>query len=147
MEKKQNPTQQQHTFTNQKKYTTTQNKHKKVKPGLVASYDIWPGNGQDLFWFQRFINLSPTYLLLLIYSQLRTHTGLVRPANHSFWGPRPPLHRWGEICHEVDDKFHPHWCNVSLLWGEKPQNFRSNLNTGVCAVGILPAIQLPLPIV
>ena len=32
-------------FTDQKKFTTTQNKHKKLKPGLVAFYDIRPGNG------------------------------------------------------------------------------------------------------
>jgi len=30
-----------------KKSTTTQNKHK-LKPGLVASYNIWPGNGEGL---------------------------------------------------------------------------------------------------
>ena len=36
---------------------------KKLKPGLVASYDIWPGNGQGLFWFWRFINLSLTFLI------------------------------------------------------------------------------------
>jgi len=35
-------------FTNQKKCTTTQKKHKKTK-GLVAFYDIWPGNGAGLF--------------------------------------------------------------------------------------------------
>jgi len=64
MEKKQNLTQQQnHTFNNKNKCTTTQNKHKKTKPGLVASYDIWPGNKQGLFWFRHFINLSFTYLL------------------------------------------------------------------------------------
>jgi len=34
-----NPTQQKHTFTNQKKCTTTQNKRKKLKPGLAAFYD------------------------------------------------------------------------------------------------------------
>jgi len=31
----------------------TQNKHiktKKLKPGLVASYNIQPGNGVGLFW-------------------------------------------------------------------------------------------------
>jgi len=32
------------------KYTTTYNKPKKLKPGLVASYDLWPGNGTSLFW-------------------------------------------------------------------------------------------------
>jgi len=37
---KQNLTQQKHTFTNQKKRTATQYKHKKLKPGLVTSYDI-----------------------------------------------------------------------------------------------------------
>ena len=41
----------------------TQNTHKKLKPGLVASYDIQPGNGEGLFWFRRFINLSLTYLV------------------------------------------------------------------------------------
>ena len=39
-----NLTQQKHAFTNQKKYTTAQNKHKKPKPALGAFYDIWPGN-------------------------------------------------------------------------------------------------------
>jgi len=33
---------------------------KKLKPGLVASYDIRPGNGEGLFLFQHFINLSLT---------------------------------------------------------------------------------------
>jgi len=60
---KQNLTQQKHTFTNQKKCTTTQDKHKKLKPGLVASYDVWPGNGEGLFWFWHFIKLSLTHLL------------------------------------------------------------------------------------
>jgi len=40
----------------------TQNKHKKLKPGLVASCDIRPGKGEGLFWFWHFINLSLTYL-------------------------------------------------------------------------------------
>ena len=40
--------------------TKTQNTQKKLKPGLVNSYDIWPGNREGLFWFQRFINLSLT---------------------------------------------------------------------------------------
>jgi len=35
---------------------------KKLKPGLGASYDSWPGNEEGLFWFQCFINLSLTYL-------------------------------------------------------------------------------------
>jgi len=44
-----NLTQQKHTFTSQKQCTTTQNKHKKLKPGLVASCNIRPGNGEGLF--------------------------------------------------------------------------------------------------
>jgi len=55
-----------------KKCTRTQNKHKKLNPGLVASHDIiWPGNGEGLFWFWRFINLSLTSLIrhLPTYSQ------------------------------------------------------------------------------
>ena len=55
-----NLTQQKHTFTHQQKCTTTQNTHKKLKTGLVASYDMQPGNGEGLFWFQHFINLSVT---------------------------------------------------------------------------------------
>ena len=47
--KKLNLPQQKHAFTNQKKGTTTQNKHRKLKPGLVAFCDIWPGNGMGLF--------------------------------------------------------------------------------------------------
>jgi len=58
-----NPTQQKHTFTNQKTCTTTQHKHETLQPRLVASYDIWPGKGEGLFWFWHFINLSLTYLL------------------------------------------------------------------------------------
>jgi len=55
----------------------TQNKHKKLKLGLVACYDIRPGNGEGLFWFWCFINLSLTYLLrhLPTYLQRGTHTG------------------------------------------------------------------------
>jgi len=47
--KKLNLTQQKHAFTNQKKCTTTQNKHKKLKSGSVAFYDIQAGNGAGLF--------------------------------------------------------------------------------------------------
>ena len=32
----------------------------KLKPSLIASYDIRPGNGEGLFWFPCFINLSLT---------------------------------------------------------------------------------------
>jgi len=47
VEKKTNT--QKNAFANQKKCTTTQNKHEKLKPGLVAFYDIRPGNGAGLF--------------------------------------------------------------------------------------------------
>ena len=40
--KKLNLTQHKHAFANQKKCTTTQNKHTKLKPGLVAFYNIRP---------------------------------------------------------------------------------------------------------
>jgi len=70
---KQNLTQQKHTFTN-KKCTTTQNKHKKLKPGLVASYDIRPGNGEGLFWLWHFINLPLVLRHLPAYLQSPGHT-------------------------------------------------------------------------
>jgi len=62
--------QQRHTFTNQKKCTTSlQHKinTKKLKPGLVASYQYtaW----KRLFWFWHFINLSLTYLLRYLQPQ------------------------------------------------------------------------------
>jgi len=47
-QKKLNVKQQKHAFTNQKKCTTTQNKHKKLKLGLVAFYDTRSGNGAGL---------------------------------------------------------------------------------------------------
>jgi len=31
------------------KYIITQKKHKKLKQSLVDSYDLWPGNGENLF--------------------------------------------------------------------------------------------------
>jgi len=40
---------------------------KKLKPGLVACYDIWPGNGEGLFWFWHSINLSHTHTYLDTY--------------------------------------------------------------------------------
>jgi len=43
--KKINLTQQKHTFTNRKKCL----RYKKLQLGLVAFYDIRPGNGADLF--------------------------------------------------------------------------------------------------
>jgi len=61
-----NLTQRKHKFTNQKICTTTQVHNintKKLKPGLVASYDIWPRNGDGPFLFWHFINLPLTYLL------------------------------------------------------------------------------------
>jgi len=74
---KENLTQQKHAFTNQNKRTTTQNIHKKLKPGLITSYDIRPANGEGLFLFWRFVNLLLTYLLrhLTTYLQPQTHMG------------------------------------------------------------------------
>jgi len=45
---------------------------KKLKPGLVASSDLRPGNGEGLFWFRHFINLSHTYLLTQTLAHLLT---------------------------------------------------------------------------
>ena len=67
----QNLTQQKHAFTNQNKCTTTQNKHKKPKARFSPSFNNWPENGDSLFLFWCFINLSLSYLLrhLPIYLQ------------------------------------------------------------------------------
>jgi len=45
-----NLTQQEHAFANQKKCNAKEkNKNKKIKPALVAFYNIRPGNGAGLF--------------------------------------------------------------------------------------------------
>jgi len=45
MEKKTKPHTTKASINQSRKCTTTQNKHKKLKPGLVAFYDIRHGNG------------------------------------------------------------------------------------------------------
>jgi len=67
---------QKQSFTNQKKCTSTQNKHKTPKPGLVASYDIRPGNREGLFWFWCFINL-------LLKTYLHTYPHTYSPGTHT----------------------------------------------------------------
>jgi len=68
---KQNLTQQKHTFTNQNKCTTTQNKHKKLKPGLVASYEM--DRTYSYFGDSEICHLL-TYLDTHLHTA-RTHTG------------------------------------------------------------------------
>jgi len=48
-----------------------------ISTSLVASDGILPGNGDGLFLFWRFINLSLTYLLTQSLLTPGTHTGLV----------------------------------------------------------------------
>jgi len=62
-------------------YITNKINTKKLKPGLVASHDIRPGDGVGLFWFRRFINLSLTYSLS--YNP-GTHTRHVIPLMNMF---------------------------------------------------------------
>jgi len=69
-----------HIFNNQKKCTTTQNKHKKKTKARLTCHLWHPREG--LFWFWCFINLWLTYLLkhLTTYSQLQdTHGVLMQP--------------------------------------------------------------------
>ena len=75
---KQNLIQQKHAFNNQNKGITTQNKHKKLKPGLVASYNMRPGNEEGLFLYRCFVNLSLTYLLTHLPTYLQR-------LNCNFW--------------------------------------------------------------
>ena len=51
--------------------TTRKNVKLQLSPGLVASYDIQPGNGVGLFW-----NTKHTHIYLLTCTYFpRTHTG------------------------------------------------------------------------
>jgi len=68
-----NLTQQNHTFAIQHNINT-----QKLKPGLVASYDIWPGNGESLLWFRRFINLLGLGLLNLSDTYPLTNSPVAR---------------------------------------------------------------------
>ena len=43
-------TQQKQTYIHNKIYHNIQLTHKKLKPGLVAFYDLRPGDGMGLFW-------------------------------------------------------------------------------------------------
>jgi len=53
------------------------------------------------------------YQISVKISVLGSYTLIVAPMGWNLaWG-------WGPLLHA---KFHPHQCNVSLLWGEKPQN-------------------------
>jgi len=56
MEKTLNLTQPKHAFVSQKERTTPQNKHKQLKPGLVAFYDIRPENAAGLFSTEQISN-------------------------------------------------------------------------------------------
>jgi len=59
-------TQQKHAVTSQNIRITTQNKHKKLKPDLVVSYNIWPGNERAyISALHKFVTylLKDTYLL------------------------------------------------------------------------------------
>ena len=64
---------------------------KKLKPGLVTSYNMHPGNREELSLFQCFINLSLTYLLrhLPTYLQPRDPQGAIGAG--SFMGQIPFL--------------------------------------------------------
>jgi len=62
-----NLTQQKHTSPIKEMHYNT----KKLKPCLVASYDIRPGSGEVLFWFWHFINLSLTYFLKHLHTYLQ----------------------------------------------------------------------------
>jgi len=86
-----NLTQQKCTITKQNKCTTTQNKHKKLKPGLVASYNIRPENREGLFWFWRFINLPLTHLLKTLTHLL---TALVPTLGYHL-----DNHQWWDVVH------------------------------------------------
>ena len=60
--------------------TLTENLKLQLSPGLVASYNIQPGNGEGLFWDKH------THVYLLTYL-LRTHTG---PLGHQAFSVARP---------------------------------------------------------
>jgi len=70
-------------------------------PGLVASYDIQPGNGEGLFWFRRFINLSLTYLDTYPHTYSPDPHGALYLASCPspyYFGSRPSDHYFRSVC-------------------------------------------------
>jgi len=100
---------QQHTFSNQRKCTTTQNKHKKLKSGLVASYNIRAGNREGLFWFRHFINLSLTYLLRYLPTYLPPRD------THGEAGARFTCPYITQLCQSTEGKLSLISIKISLL--------------------------------
>jgi len=86
-----NLTQQKHTFTNQKKYTTTQNKHKKNKASVshLLRHPAWKRRGPVLILaLNKFVTYLDTYLL----------TG-------------PGTHMWQKYFQRWPSKGTPYCCN------------------------------------
>ena len=100
-------TQQKHTFTNQKKCTTTQNKHK------AKEIDIRPANGVGLFRFRHFKNLSHTYLLR------HSHTYSPRPTHSDYyncWTDKLLVVTFFYVCHTLwTYSCAPFFCILCLL--------------------------------
>ena len=65
--------------------TLTENLKLQLSPGLVASYDIEPGNGVGLFWDKH------THVYLFTYLP-RTHTGHFLMADQHTLGYLVPYH-------------------------------------------------------
>jgi len=56
---------------------------KKLKPGIVSSYDTRPANRKGVFWFRHFKNLSLTYLLTYLDNYPLTYSPRPTPGeNH-----------------------------------------------------------------
>jgi len=60
-EKKLNQTQQKQTCIRNKTYYNMKLTHTKTKAGLVASYNLWMGNGTGRFWMVGLFEFNGTF--------------------------------------------------------------------------------------
>ena len=90
--------------------------NKKLKPGLVACYDIWPGNRQGLVLFWCFINLLLTYLLTHFLTAPEPTRGVFQ-VNLDQLTPSSAIYptcsgrTFGDVWHRFSDRMPSQSCN------------------------------------
>jgi len=110
------------------------------KPGLVASYDIRPGNGHGLFCFQWFIKLSLTYLLRQLPTCPRDPHGPTIWEQHTHTYDLLATSTWLNVPYDVPSKathFNWQWTN------HRRQNHQHNMTLSMEDVDIIQLTQRP----
>jgi len=103
MRKTKSNTRRKHAFTSQKKCTTTQNEQKELKPGLVAFYNIRPGNGAGLFSKEKISKKSEEKRISVEAYDINKQTIYIAPKQNRIKGAlRPGPTRGTDLQHFRD---------------------------------------------